>query len=624
MRWMTPDRWRSLGIAALVQAVMWFLVIPLFDADVASVEFNELTSAKLARLDGPSDTALAQAAFDTIEPPQRICCDSGHYAARFTFDLEDVPTNGRGLIHELVADSFAIRLNGVLLDQIGALETSSIGTEGRSHRALIRIPASSLKQGENELVLVFAAKEGTLASVVSYPLIGDADALQRAFGHRLFLLNEYKFISMTIGYLVALLAFIAWFRGDRQPYLFWLGSLAALWGFGLHQQVWGTLPLPADWRALIMGIVYISLPLVWVMLIDSWGKRRVRYLGRIVAVLIPAFTLVSIASYLYQLENGEVMISAEIVVFIITAIGALGLTGILLSKLPEIERVMHWEFAIFLAMAVLILRELLIRIFGLDMLLALDYVLPVLIAALAAGFLSRNIRLFRSSAQINQLLQEQLDVRTAELAVAHDREKDLLREQAHQDERQRILRDMHDGLGSSLMSMMLAARRGRAEPEKVASGLQGVIDEMRLLIDSMDTVGESLNSALTLMRERARERIAAGGFALAWEDRSGGDLPEMAPRSVLQVFRILQEAMTNALKHSDGNLITVRVESGAISVIDNGSCLDGPRDGGRGLENMHGRAQAIGGGFDLFRQGENTVARIELPVTTGSHGTRHD
>jgi signal transduction histidine kinase len=58
----------------------------------------------------------------------------------------------------------------------------------------------------------------------------------------------------------------------------------------------------------------------------------------------------------------------------------------------------------------------------------------------------------------------------------------------------------------------------------------------------------------------------------------------------------------------------VRVESDAISVIDNGSRFEGPRQGGRGLENMQARAGAIGGAFTIGRADGLTTARIELPV----------
>ncbi len=172
------------------------------------------------------------------------------------------------------------------------------------------------------------------------------------------------------------------------------------------------------------------------------------------------------------------------------------IVALLLRKIPGLAPDRRWEFAIYVLVCTLIIADWLST-----PRLLMNMAVPILLAALAVAFVARNVRLFQSSEQINALLHVQLDQRTAELEAAHGREKDFIRKEAHIDERQRIMRDMHDGLGSQLMSMLLAARRGMAKPAAVAEGLQAVIDEMRLLIDSMDSVGESLGSAFALFRE---------------------------------------------------------------------------------------------------------------------------
>lgn len=231
------------------------------------------------------------------------------------------------------------------------------------------------------------------------------------------------------------------------------------------------------------------------------------------------------------------------------------------------------------------------------------------------------IRARRLSDDLAGELNRQLDQRTAELAQIHEREKHWVREQALGEERRRIMRDMHDGLGSQLMGMLLAARRGMAEPEKVAEGLQQVIDELRLMIDSMDSVGESLATALAGFRSRLQPRVEDAGFAFVWENRLGDDLPALRPRRTLQLFRIMQEAVTNALKHSGGDTIIIRLDRPSdesegieVSVIDNGPGIDGPRLGGHGLDNMKTRAAKEGGSVEFGEPGSGGVVRIVLPL----------
>jgi signal transduction histidine kinase len=256
---------------------------------------------------------------------------------------------------------------------------------------------------------------------------------------------------------------------------------------------------------------------------------------------------------------------------------------------------------------------------------------PFLILALVVAFFARSVRLFRSADQINQVLAGRLAQREAELSEAHARERDLVRFQAHADERQRILRDMHDGLGSQLMSMLLAARRGEVKPDRLAEGLQSVIDEMRLIIASMDSVGESLFAALSLFRDRMTPRIDAAGFTLEWDDRYRSDFPEYGPRPTLQVFRILQEAVTNALKHSGGDRVHVLIEPSPaagvrITVSDNGLAARGAQavltGTGRGLANMQTRAAAIGARISVTHSSEGVAVTLDLPPGDTSPGPR--
>ncbi|MFZ1741620.1 MAG: ATP-binding protein [Pontixanthobacter sp.] len=92
----------------------------------------------------------------------------------------------------------------------------------------------------------------------------------------------------------------------------------------------------------------------------------------------------------------------------------------------------------------------------------------------------------------------------------------------------------------------------------------------------------------------------------------GANLPDMSPHSVLQVFRILQEALTNALKHSTGDTIAIDVYPHQITLSDNGTKLDEPRRGGHGRGNMKARAHAIGATLEIGRREGSTVVAVSF------------
>lgn len=610
-----PRDWFLLLVAvAGVQALYWLFLTPVFQTVPRPLDRIKPVASEMAVLDTPTWDAVEAAQFTPIDLPWEECCDEGYRAVRLTFELDAVPREGIGEVPVVGADNYQAWINGALHYGAGRMELPDITYHGRAYRGIHRLSAGDLKIGENQITYILVSHEGTGGFLVASPTLGDYDAIVETFKLRRFLLNDYLLICTVIGFTVAVLAFAAWARGGGQHYLFWLGMLSFAWAAMLFHEDWAEPPFGG--RLFINMVVPFGLmmPAAWVNLANSWAGRRLPY----VAPVSIGLWAICVGIYMFTNLQDPTREFGPNTLWLFSATAAVAFAGLVLWKMLWIGRDRCWEAAIFLLLALMTLRDALSRILDLNMGTQTDYAMPFLLVALAASFVVRNIRLFRSSEEINALLTEQLDERTAELAVAHDREKAFLREQAHQDERRRIMADMHDGLGSQLMSMLLSARRGKADPEEVATGMQSAIDEMRLMIDSMDSVGESLSAALTLFRERAHNRVTSAGFSFDWQDDAQGRLPHLPPRAVLQVFRILQEAVTNALKHSDGNAISVHIAPDHISVSDNGSALGDARPGGRGLTNMAARAGSIGGSFELGHEGGLTTACLRLP--TGSEG----
>lgn len=611
---MHRHNWPHLIFAVmLVQAAYWFVLAPVLTAEPHDIDPVLPSSFAVAQLDSPDWAAVETAEFTEVELPWSQCCEGGYYAARVVFELDEVPAGGLGEAANVSANNYYAWLNGSLYFGSGEMRHPDTSFHGRVFRGLHRLPSGLLREGSNELVYVMASAPGTEGFSVDAPTLGTYDTAEAGTRFRLFLLNDYVYASVAIGFVIGLVALLAWVRSRQGSYLFWLGMLASSWAGALLMMIIPDPPITgALW--LFLGVpISLMIPVAGVNLANSWGPRRLPHV-RTATLAAWAIGLALHANAIFlDPDNGRQLWMLYSLVVVLASLFA----GLILWNIPVIGRDRHWEAAVFLLLFTIAVRTGVSIVFDLGWGQQTNYAIPILLVALVTAFVARNIRLFSSAEDFNKELQAQLDQRSAELAVAHQREKLLLREQAHQDERRRIMADMHDGLGSSLMSMLLLARRGKAEPEQVARGLQGALDEMRLMIDSMDSVGESLGSALVLFRERAQERVAGAGFTLAWNDSSNGELPALPPRAVLQVFRVLQESLTNALKHSNGDEVTVNVASQAITVCDNGTLLGDERPGGRGLENMAARASAVGGSFSLQREGGLTVARITLPAQQG-------
>ncbi|MCP5396972.1 MAG: hypothetical protein H6918_09630 [Sphingomonadaceae bacterium] len=612
---------RLLFAIMVVQLVFWFILQPfIFTLNDGDFERYEATGFEEAAIDRPEYAALADAEFRSLdEIPAWNCCELGYRALRYTVELDEIPPQGLGIRPRINADNRWLYVNGSFIAGYGRMKLPDI-TYHAQQRETYHIPASALKPGKNEFAFVLVRDASPYFDYYA-PVIGEYSLMTAQQAQTMFFLGLYKYMALAVIGLVALLALIVALRAEdkRQPVWFFL--LAANWTLLTAYYMVPDPPVGGMVRLSWYFCSSLFLSVAWFGFANAWGRHRWRW-GGPAALAIFVIAATAIVLSLTLLPSGPNFDRAGQIhdyTAIILSLATLARIGWSFRDGGD-DR--HWEAAIMALLAVLLamaaLRELTLAMTS----GYLTKTQPFLIAGLAIAFFARNVRLFQSSAQINALLTTQLDERTAELEEAHQRQQALVRRQAHADERQRIMRDMHDGLGSQLMSLLMMARRGKAQPGDFEEGIQQVIDEMRLMIDSMDSVGESLGSALAIFNRRVMPRVQAAGLDYDWRVVEGVTYPDLGPRDVLQVFRVMQEAVTNALKHSGADRLSVSVApAGAglrIAIADNGKGMpEQPGKGlsrGRGLENMARRAGAIGALLAVEPlAGGGTVVTLDLP-----------
>ena len=616
---------RLLVAVAVVQAVFWLFVNPvLFARGHGNHTSYELSSFQAAKLETPDAAGLAKALFEPIEGPGwYACCEPGYWAVRFQVDIPAPPERGIGVLPQIAADNFQVLVNGVFVIGRGRMELGHNTYHGNDKRIEF-IPSSALRPGKNQVDYI-AVRDAMPYFDLGRPVFGPFDEITSAYGLQAFMLGPFEFICVVAGFVLTGFALVLLIQSEAKGFAFALVLLTLSWTLKAHHYAWSEPPFGGATRLFYYFMVTGLVPIAWLNFADQWTGRPIRWvsLGCIAATAVMA---VVFAYALWGMPAGEGFDFASSALNAMAAI-LMGVTFVRFAW--HVQR--HgdqrtWEVAIFVLILVLAAIEFAYEFFVQEATAYLTRTTPFLILALAIAVFARSIRLFRSADQINQVLSERLALRERDLTVAHARERSFVRRQAHSDERQRILRDMHDGLGSQLMSMLLAARRGEAKPDRVAEGLQSVIDEMRLIIASMDSVGESLFAALALFKDRMTPRIESAGFKLEWTNRYGADFPAYGPRPTLQVFRILQEAVTNALKHSGGTTIRIVIEPGPgnpanvrISISDDGVAVTGATPGlvgtGRGLANMRTRAQGIGAVLEIASDGKGVCVMLDLPAS---------
>ncbi|MBS0456622.1 MAG: hypothetical protein JSS44_04740 [Proteobacteria bacterium] len=168
------------------------------------------------------------------------------------------------------------------------------------------------------------------------------------------------------------------------------------------------------------------------------------------------------------------------------------------------------------------------------------------------------------------------------------------------EERQRLARDVHDGVGGTLASLLARIRMRRIDIGQIEDELVGGLADLRLIVDSMDAAGENLAAALAMFRVRIAPQVQQAGMALRWEQADDLGAAADDPQWLLHLYRLMQEAANNAMRHSGGTELRIVVRSLDarrlhIEISDDGVGLPTPPSKtGKGLANMAWRARRMG------------------------------
>ena len=188
------------------------------------------------------------------------------------------------------------------------------------------------------------------------------------------------------------------------------------------------------------------------------------------------------------------------------------------------------------------------------------------------------------------------------------------------------------GCGGQLVRTLALAEGGRASSDDLTTAIRAALDDMRLVINSLDPLVDDLTTLLGTLRGRLDPSLRRQGLRFEWRAADLPATPDLGPEEFLHILRILQEAITNVLKHAKAHTIRVTTgerasESGApglfIVVRDDGIGLDPAATPGRGRANMDYRAERLGGELSVRRapeSGDGTLVDLWIPLARNPAG----
>ena len=225
---------------------------------------------------------------------------------------------------------------------------------------------------------------------------------------------------------------------------------------------------------------------------------------------------------------------------------------------------------------------------------------------------------------VNQTLERRVERATFLLNESEATRRELQVASAVEIERERLMREIHDGIGSSLITALAVAERTQESPATIAT-LKRSITDLRLGVDSLEPTDGDVVMLLASLRHRMERELKAAGVSFVWKVQPTPVLPWLDAVAALHVLRILQEAIGNILAHSQARLVEVHClssisegEAGVlVTIADDGRGFDLTlRPRGRGLANMRARAEALNARFTCDSTiGYGTRLLLWLPMT---------
>jgi len=184
-------------------------------------------------------------------------------------------------------------------------------------------------------------------------------------------------------------------------------------------------------------------------------------------------------------------------------------------------------------------------------------------------------------------------------------------ERKHRQEKERLVKDLHDGIGGIATNISLLAEIAkRGNRPEMTDGLSTIADLSREMISELRTFMNTLESAQLTWHDLAAEIRSHGNSMLARHGIGFSFTSDVADPDgtigmflYLNVFRIAKEALANIVKHAGASAVdvnlNVNLDDCTLAIADNGCGISAERKAGRGLRNMRTRAADLNGHMEI-------------------------
>ena len=535
--------------------------------------------------------------------------------ARFEFTAEQRDKTPLALKMDYTTEKFIVFLNG---DEIYRnYSVPDFQTFASFAPAYVPLPKRQLRGGNNQIAVRFETQVYWCLGVGNVS-VGPETVLRKAYERRYF--AQFLGPQIVNGILGAmtLAAFFFWLARRNEHTFGWLALVGAIWWLrNLHYSATDPLLGPhVMWEitinslfvlcisffAFAVSVLNVPRPKAWILGASVFG----------VFIVALRFTLISqgwpdLPSFLLFVPYTAVLLAIYIRAFL--AEKSLDRIVMLIAMIVVVGSAFH-DFA-FLAQ---ISEGATFQI--------QPYSSVLVFSAFWFVLGRRFFTLLDTVEDMNVTLENRIDVAGKKLLESEALRRELEVTLAVEKERERLMLEIHDGIGSNLVTALAVAEK-QNHPSASINTLRRSLTDLRMAVDSLEPVEGEIPLLLASLRYRMEPELSKAGLALDWQVEDCPPIVWLDATGALHILRILQEAVSNIITHAQATLITVQCrrelfgnrDGVAIMIADNGIGLtEGTKGVGKGIDNMASRSLSMQGEFSC-QNNENggAVVRLWLP-----------
>ena len=226
----------------------------------------------------------------------------------------------------------------------------------------------------------------------------------------------------------------------------------------------------------------------------------------------------------------------------------------------------------------------------------LNYSAAGLVLCIWFHMFSKYFYLLQTEKNFSDVLQDELLTQKENLEASLKRERKVIEKNAALSERDNLMRNLHDSLGSRLISLI----RLSSSSKKTQALAQETLDELRFMTTPLRIEDRDIVTLLAMFREQRLNRLEEAGYKVTWSVADISTSPEWNTEQAMEFLRILDELLGNALKHGTDNGVSLTLtDTPYLRLVFENSTNQNtkPLNNGAGLNNIRMRSKKVGADF---------------------------